>query len=215
MENVIIFANGHLNDGIAVRQALERPALLMAADGGANLALKMDYLVSVVIGDMDSIFPETLTHLEAQGAEVLRFPMEKNETDLELALREAVRRGARWIRLIGAVGNRLDQTMANVYLMNLPELAAVDVRIVAGRQTIWLLPPGDHVLLGEVGDTLSLIPISGDVTGITTSGLKYVLREDRLAFGPARGVSNVIIQAEPQVHIAAGILMVVHTVGRA
>lgn len=215
LTHALIFANGDLNDGAAVQLALAQPAFVIAADGGADLARQTGRQVQVVVGDMDSVLPETLTALEAAGVEILRSPAEKNETDLELALLEAAARGAHWIRIIGGVGNRLDQTLANVHLLSLPVLQDRDVRLVAHRQTIWLLEPGQHHLMGAEGDTLSLIPVAGDVTHISTQDMQYPLVDETLPFGPARGVSNVICGAEPQVQFASGILLVVHTIGRA
>src|SRR5688572_2055262 len=166
LTHALIFANGDLNDGAAVQQGLAQPAFVITADGGADLARRVGQPVALVVGDMDSVLPDTLLELEQAGVEIQRSPAEKNETDLELALIEAASRGAGWIRIIGGVGNRLDQTLANVYLLSLPILKDRDVRLVAHRQTIWLLEPGQHGLIGEIGDTISLIPAAGDVTHI-------------------------------------------------
>lgn len=215
MENVLIFARGDLNDGVAVRAAVVAADTVIAADGGAAWARRIGVEVAMVIGDMDSINPYMLNMLERTGTEIIRYPMEKDETDLELALLEAAKRGARWIRVAGAVGDRLDQTLANVYLLNRPELEGLDVKLVYGYQTAWLAKPGDHPIMGVVGDTISLIPLSGGVTGITTTGLQYPLQNETLYFGPARGISNVISETEPRVHFEEGVMLIVHTVGRA
>lgn len=221
MKHALIFANGELNDGAMVQRALkfalasQRSALIVAADGGARHALALDLQPRVVIGDMDSSTEDELSTYAAAGAEILRYPAEKNETDLELALMLVAERGAKWIRIIGAVGDRLDQTMANVYLMALPQLVLTDTRMVAGKQEIRLMPAGDHTLIGVPGDTISLLPVSGDVRGITTDGLYYPLHHDTLVFGPARGVSNVLSETRARVRVESGTLMCVHTIGRA
>jgi thiamine pyrophosphokinase len=213
----LIFANGDLNDGTMVRQALERQsqALIVAADGGARMASALGLRPHVVIGDMDSLTPNELAHFKRIGAEILQYPTEKNETDLELALMLVVERGAKWVRIIGGIGDRLDQTMSNVYLMALPQLESLDTRMVAGKQEMWLMPSGTHTLEGEAGDTISLLPISGDVRGITTEDLYYPLKGETLAFGPARGVSNVMNGTRATVHVESGTLLCVHTIGRA
>jgi len=211
----LIFANGQLHNGEAVRRALATPAHIIAADGGAHLALDLGYSISLLIGDMDSISPPMLHQLEAQGVEVMRFSPEKDETDLQLALQEAARRGATWIRVIGALGGRFDQQLANIYLLNLPELAACDVRLVDGSQTIWMVSAGEHDIMGTVGDTVSLIPLGGAVRGITTIGFEYPLHNETLQLGPARGISNVIAAPQPRLIIGAGVLLVVHSIGRA
>lgn len=215
MGHTVIFANGDLADGPAVRRALADADMVIAADGGAEHALFMEMKISLVIGDMDSINPLTLQNLSQNGVEVQKFPAEKNETDLELALLEAARRNLSSIRIIGALGNRLDQTIANIYLLGLPQLIGRDARLVSGKQTMWLLSEGDHPVMGKLGDTISLIPMGGAVSGIVTSGMTYPLKNETLYFGPARGVSNVISDENPRVRLESGLLMVVHTIGRA
>ncbi len=211
----LVFANGDLNDGIAVQStlAVADSAQIIAADGGAQLALACGCVPDVVVGDMDSLPDDVLVDLQARGALIVRHPPEKDETDLELTLLYAVRSGAEWIRILGAVGSRIDQTLANIYLLSLDGLHDRDVRIVSGKQTFWLAEPGTHGLHGVAGDTLSLIPLTGDVTNIRTEGLDYPLRGETLRFGPARGVSNVFSGESARVTFDSGLLMVVHTIG--
>ena len=74
---------------------------------------------------------------------------------------------------------------------------------------------GEHELMGNVGDTISLIPVAGDASGVTTHDLKYPLQDETLRFGPARGISNVITGSDPRIRLTNGRLLVVHTTGRA
>ncbi len=215
MSHTLILANGDLNPGSAVQHACQRDAYVIAADGGARLAADLGLQISLLIGDMDSITPALLADLDAAGVDIARYPAEKDETDLELALQAAIARDAQQIYVIGALGGRLDQSLANIYLLKLPDLAARDVRLVSGEQTTWLLTAGAHRLPGQPGDTLSLIPLGGDVQGIRTTGLQYPLKDETLYFGPARGVSNVITQAPAQITFQTGRLLLVHTRGRA
>lgn len=215
-QRALIFANGDVNDGPMVQRAIAgcKDALCIAADGGVRVAKALGVAVNVVIGDMDSVSPADLADLK-DHAEILRYPPEKNETDLELALMYAVAHGGRWIRIVGAVGDRLDQTLSNVYLMALPVLQGCDVRMVAAKQETWLMGAGTHAIEGQAGDTLSLIPLNGTVRGVKTDGLYYPLRDEDLIFGPARGVSNVMNGAKAGVTVREGVLLVVHTLGRA
>lgn len=215
--HALIFANGGVNDGEMVRRALAEAndeTLLVAADGGARVARTFGLDVHAVIGDMDSISAEELAQLERAGAQVLRYPAEKDETDLELALMDAAGRGVRRMHIIGALGDRLDQTISNLYLLALPALAGCDARIVAGRQEALLLPP-DGVIEGAAGDTISLLPLNGTAHGVRTEGLVYPLLGEDLTFGPARGVSNIMSGATARVTLERGLLLVVHTLGRA
>ena len=213
----LVFANGELNDGPAVQAALDgaRDALIIAADGGARLARACGVTPALVIGDLDSVPPDMLARLEAQGAQVERVPAEKDETDLELALLEAVRRGADTITLIGAAGGRLDHMLANFYLLAMPDLRGLNVRAVSGSQALWLAWPGEHVLHGAPGDLISLIPVTPEASDIVTEGLEYPLRGETLHVGAARGVSNVMLGASARFTLGGGLLFVVHTMERA
>ncbi len=217
VQKALIFANGDANDGPMVRRALADAggALAIAADGGARIAAFYGVQLDRVVGDMDSLDKDELSTLKAAGAEIEQYPAHKNETDLELALIRAAERGATWIRIIGGVGDRIDQTLSNIYLMALPVLKGDDVRLVAGKQETRLLHPGTTAIHGEPGDTISLVPLTGIVRGVRTENLYYPLRDEDLFFGPARGVSNVISASPAQVSLRDGVLMLVHTLGRA
>jgi thiamine pyrophosphokinase len=213
----LIFANGDINDGPFLRRALNAAdgALIVAADGGARQAQHLGLQVDIVIGDMDSLSAAELAGFERAGADIHRFSEEKNETDLELALTWTAEQDATWMRVIGGVGDRLDQTMSNVYLLALPILRNRDVRLVAGKQETWLLYPGEAVIQGAKGDTVSLIPLGGAAQGVRTENLYYPLRDEMLLFGPARGLSNVMERDTARVWLREGLLLVIHTQGRA
>ncbi len=213
----LVFAGGDLNDGPAVQAALDAAsgALIVAADSGARHALACGLTPDLVVGDLDSLAADEVADLRERGVSIDQHPAHKDETDLELALIAACARGAAWLRVIGAVGDRLDQTLANIALLTLPDLDGRDARLVSGRQTLWLLRPGLHPLYGEPGDTISLIAFVPGVTGITTDGLEYPLKDEPLAFGPARGVSNVMLGREASVRFDTGLVIAVHTPGRA
>ncbi|MCC6802586.1 MAG: thiamine diphosphokinase [Anaerolineae bacterium] len=213
----LIFANGAIEDGEMVQRALAQSgdALIIAADGGARIAAHYGRKVDAVIGDMDSLAPDELAALRAQNATIVAHPAEKDETDLELALMWAVEQGADWLRVIGATGGRLDQAISNIYLLALPVLDGCDVKLVAGNQATWLARAGRTEIAGAVGDTVSLIPLNGTVHGVATDALYYRLNDEDLYFGPARGVSNVMMTEQAAVTVRAGVLLVVHTIGRA
>ncbi|MEL6308378.1 MAG: thiamine diphosphokinase [Chloroflexota bacterium] len=215
--NVLIFANGDPNPGEMVELVLAQAddAMIIAADGGARVAWHFDKQPQVVIGDMDSLSDDEQAKLIAEGAELRKHPVEKDKTDLELAIIYAVSHGASWIRVLGATGGRFDQMLANIYLLALPSLQDCDVAIVSDNQQMRLFASGQHTIEGQEGDTISLIPVSGDVSGITTENLYYPLDNEMLYFGPARGVSNVMTADCARVDVRRGTLLCVHTKGRA
>jgi thiamine pyrophosphokinase len=218
--HALVFANGDINDGPLVQKALvtarqSDQAIVVAADGGARVAQYYGLTINAVMGDFDSLSAAEIETLRAQNIDLYPHPPEKDETDLELALCWVAEQGVRWIRIIGGVGDRLDQTIANIYLLGLPSLTDRDVRVVANKQETWLIHPGTHAIQGTVDDTVSLIPLGGAVHGIRTENLFYPLCDETLLFGPARGISNVMTAPTAQVTFHTGTLLVIHTVGRA
>lgn len=215
--HVLLFANGLANRGTMVERVLsatESPSIV-CADGGAYHALEFGFFPQTIIGDLDSITPQKIIDFEKEGATILRYPAEKDETDLELALYWCAENGAKSIHIIGGLGGRFDQTLANIYLLSLPALDDIYVEVIEAEQSIRLLKAGEHLIEGHTGDTISLLPLGDTVEGITTTALKYPLDNESLKLGPARGVSNVMIDDTATIHIRKGLLILVHTIGRA
>jgi thiamine pyrophosphokinase len=208
MSRVIIFANGEFRDSVVVREVITPDDFVIGADGGTMHALSIGVVPNLVIGDLDSLSQEDLERVTAAGIEVRAYPRRKDETDLELALKYAAGLGAGEVLIFAALGGRLDQLIANVLLLTLPELCGMDVRIVDGEQLAFLIR-GRARIDGSPGDSVSLIPIGGDVTGVTTTGLEWELEDDTLAFGPARGISNRITADQATVGILGGLLLCV------
>lgn len=206
---VFVFANGDIARLAWIRPLFPQASFIIAADGGTRHLFALRQPPDVVIGDMDSVPPEALAWLQATSARQITHPAAKDETDLELALRLALDyEGPIWV--FGALGGRLDQTLANILLLAHPALHGRVVRLVNEYERAWLVADETQVH-GRAGDLVSLIPLDGDVTIKTTKGLEWPLRDEVLAFGPARGVSNVMTGDVAEVRLAAGRLLCVHT----
>lgn len=209
---VLLFVNGEfdIEDAEVVAGQIRPDDLIIAVDGGTRHAWAGGVTPHIVIGDLDSLLPEELARLRAAHTRIIPFSPDKDETDLELALRYSVEQGATEIVVWGALGGRLDQTLANVLLLTLPELAGIDVHIVAraGKETAFLIREA-ATITGKPGDTVSLIPLGGDALGVTTEGLKWELHHEDLRFGPARGVSNVLERKSAHIQLQSGMLLCV------
>ncbi len=213
---VLIFANGEARRGSMVDQAMRRlsTAHLLCADGGALHAQKFGLEPQTIIGDLDSLTEGQVAGFAAAGVEILRFPAHKDETDLELALTWCLENHASEIVIIGALGGRIDQTLANIVLLALPKLQNTPIELVDGESSLRLLRPGPHGIEGRAGDTISLIPLAEAARGITTANLEYPLRDESLPLGPARGISNVLSADRATIEIESGLLLLIHTRGR-
>ncbi|MFO3796053.1 MAG: thiamine diphosphokinase, partial [Anaerolineales bacterium] len=138
-----------------------------------------------------------------------RYPAEKDETDLELALRHALEYRPRAIRIIAALGARLDQTLGNLALLTAPWLEGMDLRLEDGAEEV-LLVRKEAVLQGQVGETVSLIPWGEAAKGVVTEGLRWALRGETLYPYRTRGISNEFIQPQAHICLDQGTLLVVH-----
>jgi len=215
MPRIVIFANGELPDLETARALLQTDDYLIAADGGANHLLKMGILPEVVVGDLDSINEDTLFELTSAEVDIKQYSEDKDETDIELALQFAVEMRPTAILIVGALGGRLDQTLANLSILTDPLLPKIDIRLDDGvEEAFFCLTNADKggqvKVHGRRGDTISLIPWNGPVQGITTEGLQWPLYAETLSASKSRGVSNVMLGETASVKIEKGLLLVVH-----
>ncbi len=210
----LILVNGELYkpDVLRSRISAETFDLVLGADGGARHAAAFDVTLDAVIGDMDS-----LPYLTPPGIapEFISYPAEKDETDLGLALLYVREQGADRIVMVGVMGGRMDMTVANIMLLTHAGLSSCRIEVWHGEQTGWVIRPPGGDITGHPGDTVSLIPLGGDVSGITAEGLKYPLNSEELTFGPARGISNRLEKPSAHVKLSKGLLLAVHTPGGA
>lgn len=204
----VIVANGVPTDPATDRRQVAAGTLIIAADGGTNYCRKLGLVPDVIIGDMDSIDRDPAATNFGKAVEIIRHQARKDATDLELAVRLAIERGARSIVILGALGGRWDMSFGNLFLPALPEFSRVPVKLVDGCQEIVLVAGKKTVLFeGNPGDTLSLVPAGGAVTGITLEGLDYPLVNATLPCGTSRGISNVLVGTKATVSLESGTLI--------
>lgn len=203
---IVIVAHGDLENPEWIKSLLDSATAVIAADGGAWHLDRLGTRPGIIIGDLDS-YPQEKIHPDTK---IIQHPPDKDETDLELALLYAVEHFDEDIRVIGAFGGRVDQMLANILLLSHPQILSRPVRLLSQYQTIWLATNTTSIE-AEVGDTLSLIPLNGDVLVQSTTGLKWPLNNSTLTFGPARGISNVLTQPLATITVANGYLLCIHT----
>ena len=207
----VIVASATTEATAAAVAALDRrPDLVIAADSGLDAIVGAGWSADVIVGDLDSVDPTLLAEAEAAGAEVVAYRADKNETDLELALGEAIQRGATVIHVVIRDGGRLDHQLANLAVLAAPEWASAAVSASIGHHRVWVvreemelpLSPGDHV---------ALIPVGGDADAITTTGVDYPLTAGRLSVFRGRGISNRVNSTHPRIVVGTGVVLVVNS----
>jgi len=207
----VIFANGVLNNLQNVHDIILPDDLIIAADGGMTHCQALGIKPSIVIGDLDSLDPDYLKSLQTSGTEIISYPINKDQTDLELALHKAFDLGSDEILVLGALGARWDMTISNLLLPASPEFSKVAIRLIDGHQEIILLRGrGELTFNGKKGDMLSLIPLGQDAYGVALRGLEYPLEDDVLKFGATRGISNVLLEDTATVYLKKGLLLCIH-----
>ena len=185
-----------------------KDVLLVAADGGALLLESIGFLPDVIIGDFDSLTKAQYQRYEKMGAKILKYPVEKDETDGELALQYCRERGFNHIIIIGFAGGRLDQQFANIFLLEHAFRNGITALIKEPGLEIGIVDR-EKVFFQKIGARLSLIPLDKKVTGVTITGCKYLLESVSLSRYKTRGISNIIEQRRAVITVEKGLLLYV------
>lgn len=209
MKRILMFVNGDLPNLESARKLILPDDLIICADGGTRHALALGLVPNVIIGDMDSL-PHGFESSIFKG-EFIQVSPDKNETDLELALKYALAFHPDVILIIAALGGRLDQTLGNIALITDPKLSTFDIRLTDGVEEVFFCRDQSNVK-GASGDIVSLIPWGGEVLGVETENLKWPLRKETLYPYKTRGISNEMLGEEASITISSGLLLIVHRV---
>ncbi len=209
LTRILIFANGHLPDLDAARALVRPDDFIIAADGGTRHALALGLIPNVIIGDLDSVTREEKQKLHEADTQIILFPRDKNETDLELAIQHAVDMNPDQIIIVGALGGRLDQTLGNLALLSNVQRSTCNVSLDDGVEETFFCRDQAQVQ-GRSGDVVSLIPWGAPVEGVRTEGLRWPLSDETLYPDKTRGISNELMGETATVQIRSGLLLIVH-----
>jgi thiamine pyrophosphokinase len=208
---VVVFAGGDPVDHRA-RSAVPPGAVIVAADSGLHAVLDLGLRADVVVGDMDSVDEERLSVAIAAGARVERHPVDKDFTDLELALQVAQQLGATEVLVMGGAGGRLDHFLANQLLLASDAYAQLRIEAITGDARTTVVRDRAE-LRGKPGSLVTLLAIGGPAYGVQTTGLRFPLHGETLVSGSTRGVSNEMEEPIASVSCTAGVLLAVQPFG--
>jgi len=207
VKRVVIIANGTINDLEFYQGQIREEDFLICADGGANHALAMGLIPHLVVGDLDSIDVQVRKKLCSTPTKFLQYPAQKEKSDLELALDKAIELCPEEIVMIGVFGgSRMDHTYANLMLLNVSFHRGINAKIIDEDHEVRLVNSEINIQ-GQPGDYLSLLPLTAEVEGVVTEGLKYPLKGETLYFSSSRGLSNEFISREASITVKAGMLL--------
>ena len=205
MRTAIIFCGGG-----AARLAIDMPddAFIVAADVGLAEANRLGVRVHLLVGDLDSVSPGDVAAFEEAGGDVRRHPEDKDATDLDLSITEAIVAGSGRIVVMGGDGGRLDHLLANAVMLASPRYAAVEVDAVFGSSLLHVVR-GRRELVGIPDELITLLALGGPARGVTTDGLRWVLEDDVLEPGSSLGVSNRFVGERAAIEVAEGVVLAI------
>lgn len=200
--NALIIASGNSIKREIFDELHVKDDFIICADGGLNYLDSLKIAPDLIVGDFDSA---NVTLLEKyKDIKIKKFLPEKNFTDTEIAIEEAITLGYKEIIIFGATGTRLDHTMANILLIERYIKKGISIRIVDNNNYIQILNK-DISLNKKEGYYLSIIPITEHIDGITLKGFKYSLENVKVSRGSTLCISNEITDEEARIQIKNGI----------
>lgn len=195
-----ILANGQIDHLDSLRSSILSHERIIAVDGGLIYCQKTDLIPHLLVGDFDSC-PKHLLDVYEKIPKIT-LPRDKDETDLEVAIKEEWKRGTQSITLFGAWGKRIDHSLTNALILG---RNPGKLRLETEREIVFAIR-GKVDLTCSISQTISLIPLYGRASGITTSGFKWELNQGTLDQNFI-GISNISLQTQVTIEIRNGQLL--------
>ena len=178
--------------------------LVIAADGGLDSLTSAGIAPDIIVGDMDSVKGPC----SVPSAEVIRVPVEKDDSDTELAVKIARARGYRKFIIYGCIGGLLDHTLGNIALMKgLAQRGHRAVFVHDGWGAAGI-SDGEICFDKNAGGRISVISLSDTAEGVTIRGLKYTLENKALPSTVTLGVSNSFTGENGSISVENGALCI-------
>ena len=204
----VLAANGNWENVQWHVQQLQKHAhdFLVGIDGGAEHLCRLGRVPDLVVGDLDSLAPAVVQELKTAGCEFIVYPAEKDLTDTQIALELVKQRGFQDILLLGALGDRLDHLLSNLFSLVPLVQAGLRIKLASPEHSLWLVP-NEVTIIGRPGQVVSLLALTS-VAGVTTTGLKYPLHDANLDPFHPYAISNEMVGNQAKVSWGQGVLLV-------
>lgn len=206
----LIITGGKINKNFAKKYIKSNKYdIIIAVDKGLET---IDYLKlepQYILGDFDSVNTKILEKYKTQNIKIIKLNPEKDLTDTHSAIDLALEIKSTEITILGAIGTRLDHTMANIHILKQALDKNIKAKIVNEKNEIELINKEIIIKKDDNYKYVSIIPLTTNVTGITIEGMKYIINDYTLSIGDSLGVSNEQIDKEAKISIKTGILVVI------
>lgn len=211
MIKTLIVTGGKINKSF-LKKYLEKEKFdnILAVDKGLEFLDELNILPNYIIGDFDSVNKNILKkYLNKKEVQIHKFESEKDYTDTNLAIKLAIKLKSKEIVILGAIGTRIDHTIANVSILCETLNKNIDTKIIDEYNKIQLI--NKKLEIKKEYRYLSILPLTNKVEGITLKGLKYNLDNYTLEIGSTIGISNEQIETKATIEIEKGILIVIQS----
>ncbi len=210
MIRALIIANGEIRDYTKLAEKLKEYTFnyVICCDGGVKHLKYLGIKPNYIIGDFDSADKNLVEQYDADGCEIEIFNVDKDFTDSELGINKGIDLGCEELVLIGGTGGRMDHTMANLNLGVLALSNDCNLIIVDELNVVHTVV-GSIKIENKIGQNCSIIPLTLELNGVITKGLKYPLDNETIYLGETRPISNVIVDENAEIKIAKGVAFVV------
>lgn len=211
-KEIYIFTGGNLDKQILSNIDISNK-LIIGVDYGIEWLFNQNIVPDYFVGDFDSIDVNLLNKLNKDYKQrIIKYSVNKDETDTELALRYAITFDPDLITIVGGIGSRIDHVIANINILLQAERANIKAIIYDIKNRIQLLLPGKSCLIEKsIYKYISLIPFSESVEGINLIGFKYPLYDSTMKLGFPYGISNELISERGCISIKKGVLLVIES----
>ena len=186
---------------------------VIAADGGIDFCVRYGIKPAFAVGDFDSVSPEGLEAIKQTGIPIKTYPVEKDMTDTELAL-SFIPEDAD-ITVVCPLTGRLDHIIANLQICACLHEKGRNIVLDDGVTQVRFLAGIDSITTDTsrwgADTSVSLVPLTGKVSGVTTANLYYPLSDAALEFGRSLSFSNKPVENAPNISVstAEGLLAVI------
>jgi thiamine pyrophosphokinase len=192
---------GKIKDAISISSE----DFVICADNSFPRAIAENIKPNLIIGDFDTGAPIDFP----QDTDVLRFPVEKDDSDSMLCVKAAAAHGYTEITIVGGISGRLDHTFANLQMLAYGKEHGLDITITDGENTAFMLSPGKTKLARKIGHSLSVFSYDAEASGISLAGVKYPLSRGTLTNRFPLGLSNEITAETAEITLEKGLLLVI------
>jgi len=203
----LVFASGDFSLDVLAGLSPAKGDVVVCVDGGLVHCLTTDWFPTLLLGDMDSVPASLLERADIAAVDIQRHPVDKDASDLDLALCWLAEQAVSEVILTGISGQRTDHMLFNWLLVAQREWPFRLRMLDKCTDAVLVTPVYPLQLSLQPGQIVSLLALR-TVFHLTTTGMRYTLSNAKLDAGSTRGLSNVVLEPEVTVRLAEGVLLV-------